>query len=97
MPGAIGVLLPRTKLVHSWPSSPMPCPVRCGRPGHLVVGTEAGVGDHLARGGVDRLAGRADLGRGERGILRPLLEVPDVASGAAVGLPNTVVRVMSDW
>ena len=43
----------------------MPCPVRWGRPGHPIVRTEPGVGDHLAGGGIDRLAGRAHLGRGE--------------------------------
>ena len=48
----------------------MPWPVRCGKSGHLVVGAEAGVGDHLARGRVDRLARRARLGRGERRRLR---------------------------
>ena len=32
---SIGVLLPFTKLVHSCPSSPIPCPVLCGKPGNL--------------------------------------------------------------
>ena len=54
----------------------MPWPVRWGRPGHLVAGPEAGVGDHLARGGVHRLARRADLRGGERRGLRLLLEIP---------------------
>ena len=35
MPTAIGVLFPFTKLVHSWPSKPIPWPVLCGRPGNL--------------------------------------------------------------
>src|SRR5213078_4492249 len=51
-------------------------PVRQAR--HLVTRSEAGIGDHFARRGVNRLAGRADLRRRERRRLRALLEVPHV-------------------
>src|SRR5262249_48057085 len=47
--------------------------------GHFIVGTEAGVGDHLARGCVDRGACRPYLRRLERRALRALLELPHVA------------------
>ena len=56
----------------------MPWPVRCGRPGTLYPGSEAGIGDHLPRGGVHRFAGRAGPGGGQRGILRLALDVPDL-------------------
>ncbi len=54
----------------------MPWPVRCGRPGVLIAGSEAGVGDDFAGGGVHALAGGAWFRRGEGGILRAALEVP---------------------
>src|SRR5581483_5991444 len=44
---------------------------------HLVIRAEAGVGDHLARGGVHRLAGRSRPGRGQCGVLRFALQIPD--------------------
>src|SRR5262245_51772087 len=49
------------------------------KPGNLVVGTVAGVGDHRSRGGVHRFAGRAHLRGREGRVLRLLLEPPHVA------------------
>ena len=63
---------------------------------HLVAGTEAGVGDHLARRRVHRFARRARLRGGERRGLRALSRGSRRRSAAVVGLPKTVVRVMSD-
>ena len=63
-----------------------------GRPG-TCSGSEAG-GDHRMCGGVDALARRTELHGGEGGALLLLL-VPDV-DPRRVGLPNTLVRVMSD-
>src|SRR5206468_9775156 len=45
----------------------------------VVARSEAGRSDDLARGGIDRLTGRADLRRVQRRGLRPLLGVPDIA------------------
>src|SRR5262249_37139680 len=49
-----------------------------GQAWKFVSGPEAGVGDHLACGRVDRLARRANPHRLEGGGLRALLEFPDV-------------------
>ena len=47
--------------------------------GDLVAGPETRIGDDFARGGVDRFAGRARAGGGERGVLRFALDIPDLA------------------
>src|SRR5262245_25721707 len=45
------------------------------QPRHLVAGTEARVGDHLPRGGIDRFAPDAWLRGRERRRLRALLQI----------------------
>src|SRR5262245_28326221 len=49
-----------------------------GKARHLVVGTEAGVGDHLASRSIDRFTRYARPGGVERRRLRAMLEIPDV-------------------
>ena len=48
-----------------------------GQAGQFVAGAEAGVGNDLARRGVDGLARGAGFGGGQRGILRLALQGPD--------------------
>ena len=82
-----------TRYGHSWPSMPMPWPTRWREV--LEAGTVAGVGDHLARGGVERLERHAGL----RGLAASrsarCLTMSKTVFILSVGLPSTNVRVMS--
>ena len=74
----------------------VPCPVR--EAGHLVVRAKAGVGDHLAGGGVHVFAGGADLRRCECGCLGLVLQAPDVSlslGGLAKDTGAADVRVVA--
>src|SRR6266536_3383028 len=73
MPGCSGVLLPRTKFVHSWPSRPMPWPVRWGSPHVFAADLDQFSRARLFEAGTD--PGRLALRRQDRDE-RPLAESP---------------------
>ena len=71
MPGASGVVSPCTRLTGSWPSRPMPWPVRCESAGQFVARAVAPLHVLRAHGVVDAARGHADA----RGFDRDLLAV----------------------